>query len=372
METRARYILVGLFAFVVAAAGFIFVYWLHNSAGAGRQALYRVRFEKPAIGLRSGVAVLFNGLRVGEVRRVEFDASDPKLLMALIAVDPATPMREDTHVGIDSQGLLGSIVVSLSGGASAAAPKSSPTGEPPILVADASASEGLSQAAKGTLNRIDAIPDDNADALRKGIGNLNTFSEALARNSGRVDSILAGLEKTMGGGPPTAPPRFYDLDVPQIPPADKPLMTQIAVAEVATLLDFDTQKALASPEPGVLQPLGPGQWSDSLPKLVQAKITQTFENAGFTRVAKPTEGFAADIQVLLDIQSFELRFSPDVSAHVEISVKLLGADGKIRGARTFQASASAAGADAPAAFAALNQAFGKVAYDLVVWVEQMV
>jgi len=139
--------------------------------------------------------------------------------MALIAVDPATPMREDTHVGIDSQGLLGSIVVSLSA-APRRRPQSRARPRAPDSRADASASEGLSQAAKGTLKQIDAILDDNADALRKGIAILNTFSEALARNSGRVDSIPAGVEKRWAR--PHAPSRFYDLDVPQIPPADKP------------------------------------------------------------------------------------------------------------------------------------------------------
>jgi hypothetical protein len=86
METQARYtIVVGLFTLVIAAAGFVFVLWLQGFAGAGALALYRIRFEAPVIGLRPGVAVLFNGLRVGEVTSVRFDPADPKSLMARIA-----------------------------------------------------------------------------------------------------------------------------------------------------------------------------------------------------------------------------------------------------------------------------------------------
>src|SRR5260370_34306033 len=112
METSARYFVVGLCTVVAVAAGFLFVYWLHSTGGVGKQAFYRVRFEAPVIGLRPGVAVLFNGLRVGEVQRVNLEASNPKLLSAVIAVDPTTPVRADTHVGIDAQGLMGSTVVS--------------------------------------------------------------------------------------------------------------------------------------------------------------------------------------------------------------------------------------------------------------------
>jgi phospholipid/cholesterol/gamma-HCH transport system substrate-binding protein len=39
METNARYVLIGLFSLVVAVAAFVFVYWLHNSAGLAERAL---------------------------------------------------------------------------------------------------------------------------------------------------------------------------------------------------------------------------------------------------------------------------------------------------------------------------------------------
>ena len=289
------------------------------------------------------------------------------MLSAEIAVDASAPVREDTHVGVDAQGLLGSAVVSLRGGSSALAPKPGPAGEPPLLIADPEASATLGQSAKATLARIDAILDDNAPALRSGIANLNTFSDTLARNSGRVDTILAGLEKTMGGGKPPPPPQTYDLSVPQFPAPDKPLTAQVAVPEPTALVVFETQRALASPKPGERIPLEPGEWSDSLPKVVQAKIAQSFEAAGFAHVAKSMDGFTADFQVVLEIRAFELQLTPDPSAQVDISAKLLGADGKIVAAQDFHASAPASGVDAPAAFAALDQAFGKVAAALVLW-----
>jgi phospholipid/cholesterol/gamma-HCH transport system substrate-binding protein len=371
METHARYTVVGLFAVIATVAAFLFVYWLHSTGGVGQQTLYRIRFESPVIGLRPGIAVFFNGLRVGEVRQVQLDPSDPKRVSGVIAVDPATPVRNDTHVGIDTQGLMGSPIVSLTGGSSPDSPAPGAGGDLPLLVADPGASESLSFSARETLDKVDAILDDNSAPLHSAISNISTFSEALARNSGKVDTILAGLEKTVGGAP-TAPPLFYDLGVPTFPAPEKPLTEQIAVPDVTGLVVFDTQRALASPKPGERTPLEPGQWSDSLPKLVQAKIAQSLESAGFSHVAKATEGFNAEVQVLLDIRAFELQLSPESAAHVDLSAKLLGADGKIIGEKSFNASVPANGADAPAAFAALSEAFGKVAHDIVLWVAKTI
>ena len=67
METRARYALIGAFMLAVIAASFAFVYWLENKGGFGERAYYRLRFENSVSGLQAGSAVLFNGIRVGEV-----------------------------------------------------------------------------------------------------------------------------------------------------------------------------------------------------------------------------------------------------------------------------------------------------------------
>ncbi|HLH50843.1 MAG TPA: ABC-type transport auxiliary lipoprotein family protein [Roseiarcus sp.] len=369
METHARYLIVGVFTILALVAGFYFVYWLHTTGGmVAQQAFYRIRFEAPVIGLRSGVAVLFNGMRVGEVRDVRLDPSDPKLLLASVAVDPATPVGDDTRVGVETAGLLGSINLSLTGGSSQRLLTSGANGEPPLLLADPAASESLGQAAKDTLNKIDVILNDNATAVRNAIANISAFSDALARNSGRVDKILAGLEKMTGGAPP-APPPFYDLSAPKIPPADKASMIQIVVAEPTALVMFETQRALVSPKAGQRRPLEGGQWSDSLPIIVRAKIVEMLENAGFVRVAAAREGLSADIQVALEIRGFEVTLDPTPVARVDLAVKLIGAGGKIIGARNFEASSPAASVDANDAFAALNQAFGKAAYDFGTWME---
>ncbi|MGD0720971.1 MAG: ABC-type transport auxiliary lipoprotein family protein [Roseiarcus sp.] len=373
METHARYTIVGLFTVVIVAAGFVFVYWLHGFADAGASAHYRIRFEAPVIGLRPGVAVLFNGLRVGEVTSVRFDSGAPRILMAQIAVDATTPVRQDTQVGIDAQGLMGGATVSLTGGVSTAILKPGDDGEPPLLIATADETQSLTRTAKTALAQIDGILSDNAEPLHGMIANLSSFSSALARNSGRVDGILAGLEKMTGGGAPKPPPVSYNLSAAEFPasqqPPSKALALQIALPEPTALVALETQKVLVAPRPGELQPLEDGQWADSIPRLVQTNMVASFENAGFAHVSKAMDGFTPDVQLLLEIRSFQVSLAEPPSAQIEIAAKLLGADGKIATEHSFRATAPATGVEGPAAAVALNAAYQTVARDIVVWAQ---
>jgi phospholipid/cholesterol/gamma-HCH transport system substrate-binding protein len=81
METRARYILMGLFVLLITVGGFGFVYWLHNTSSIGEKAVYRVIFQGSVSGLRTGSAVSFNGVRVGEIteNQVRSKAAEPSL-----------------------------------------------------------------------------------------------------------------------------------------------------------------------------------------------------------------------------------------------------------------------------------------------------
>ena len=63
----------------------------------------------------------------------------------------------------------------------------------------------MTNAARDTLRRLDTVLTDNAEPLRNTMANLNTFTGALARNSDKLDGIVAGLERLTGGGTANAP-----------------------------------------------------------------------------------------------------------------------------------------------------------------------
>ena len=220
METRANYILVGLFTLAVIAGAFGFVYWFHHVGGTGERAEYRVVFQGPVGGLRTGATVTFNGIRVGEVTALSLDPSDPKQSLVTVSVDATTPIRADTDVTLDYQGLTGIAVLNLRGGSLDAARLTSKDGKPPALVASSSSSQDLMQSARDLIRRLDVVIVENEAALKSSLKNIETFTDtlasnsdkvkssinniesftaALARNSDKVDSIMSGIENVVGG-----------------------------------------------------------------------------------------------------------------------------------------------------------------------------
>jgi phospholipid/cholesterol/gamma-HCH transport system substrate-binding protein len=368
METRAPYALIGLFVTAVIAAAFGFVYWLHNSGGLAERTVYRVHFENTVSGLLKGASVLFNGIRVGEVTKLQLDSSNPNVIAATIAVDAGTPVRADTKVGLDFQGLTGVPVVTLQGGSAPQNTAARAAGEPVVLTADPAAGQSMTNAARDTLRRLDTVLADNAEPLRNTMVNLNTFTDALARNSSKLDGIVAGLERFAGGGKTTVS-QVYDLTAPtqfrEIAGTPRGLLT---VAEPTALIIFESRKILVRPTPSEDPTFSNAEWSDNVPRLLQAKIIQSFENAGLSQVVtRPTEGVTADKQLMIDIRKFQISASGVPMAEIELAARIITENGRIAEAKMFRTSIPVAAMNASAATTALDQAFGTCATELVNW-----
>jgi phospholipid/cholesterol/gamma-HCH transport system substrate-binding protein len=248
-------------------------------------------------------------------------------------------------------------------------------GGPPILIADPSAGQSMTEAARQALRRLDALLADNAGDLKSAISNLNAFTGALARNSDRVDGILTGLERMTGSGSAKATtPTYYNLTAPRLfPPSERAAKSQLVVLEPTALVALDTQRIVVSPSVPAAESPDNAQWSDTIPKLVQAKIVQSFENSNYLgAVARPMEGLNADYQLAIDLRTFQVstEAAPGTSgsvAQVEFAAKIIGENGRIVSSRTFEATATASDPKAPAAAAALDQAFSRAVTDLVIW-----
>jgi phospholipid/cholesterol/gamma-HCH transport system substrate-binding protein len=166
--------------------------------------------------------VLFNGIRVGEVTDLGLAPDSPRKVNATIAVPPARRYA-DTKVGLDFQGLTGVPVIALEGGKLL-----TNSGAVPTLIAEPGAGEGMTQAARDALRKVDSVLTENSEPLKKTIANLQTFTDGLARNTGKLDSIIAGVEKMTGGGPSNAPKITYDLRAAQgFAPPEKTIKGQL-------------------------------------------------------------------------------------------------------------------------------------------------
>jgi phospholipid/cholesterol/gamma-HCH transport system substrate-binding protein len=365
METRAPYAIIGLFVLGAIGAVLGFVYWLNNTGGLGERRIYRVQFDTPVSGLLVGAAVLFNGIRVGEVVELRLSPGKPKQVMATISVAVATPVKADTKAGLEFQGLTGIPVIALEGGSDG----DKPIGNDLVLIADPMASQSMTVAARNALVRVDTIVAQNSSGVRDIVSNLKTFSDALARNADRIDGILTGVEKLTGAGPVAPQKTIYDLTAPAAFASAPTRLSaaQLAVLEPTVTLQLDTQRIVVIPA-GDRPGFADAQWGDSIPKLVQARLVQAFENFDLQRaVTRNSPDVSPEQQLLIDIRSFQVAAAKESVAEVTLTAKIVSKDGRVLASKIFTKHAPVKELTPATASAAINEAFTRVAADIVVW-----
>lgn len=172
----------------------------------------------------------------------------------------------------------------------------------------------------------------------------------------------------LGGG--SQPLDTYDLSAPQVTDAGRRLArVQVLVTEPSALKSFDGENIVVKPSPSSIEYLKGAQWSDRLPKVVQARLAETFQKSRrFGGVGKPGEGLAIDYRVVVDIRSFAIRLGGAPRADVELYVRLLNdRTGVVRAEKLFSSGAPVSGEGNAAFVWALDAAFRAAAADILDW-----
>ncbi len=121
METRANYILIGVFTLLSILGTLAFFIWLASVQVNKQYESYGILFEDVS-GLDPSGDVSFNGITVGRVIGLRIAEEDPSKVFTTIEIEADTPIRSDTVARLQSQGVTGVAYISLSGGTPAAAP----------------------------------------------------------------------------------------------------------------------------------------------------------------------------------------------------------------------------------------------------------
>lgn len=214
METRANYALIGVFTLAVIAAAFMFVLWFSGADKPSGRKTYQIVFSGSISGLSRGAWVLFNGLRVGEVTKMDL-MPDPSQVYALISVDGRVPVKADTRARLEYTGFTGVASVALTGGAPTAEPLVGENNAPAIIYADRSDFQDLLETAQTLSTKINTILDkftvmidENQQPISKTIKNVEKFSDALASNSDGLKDFV-GIISEIGK---SAKPLFARLE----------------------------------------------------------------------------------------------------------------------------------------------------------------
>ena len=92
MEKDANYALVGLSTLILFLGLVIFVVWLAKFQFSREYQLYDIVFQGPINGLTQGGEVRFNGIKVGDVTKIEL-ADNPKNVVARTRITSNVPIR---------------------------------------------------------------------------------------------------------------------------------------------------------------------------------------------------------------------------------------------------------------------------------------
>ncbi len=162
----------------------------------------------------------------------------------------------------------------------------------------------------------------------------------------------------------SAPPPSYDLSAFP-PPAERvgAIRGALLIAEPDASDTLDSDRIVIRTAPDQLSYLAKAQWSDRLPRLVQTRLTRTFEQAKLAR-SVVSSGMVYDYQLTTEIRRFEV----DVTTHearVEIAARIVsGRNGRVHAVRTFSGQApaprTADGVAAQALDAALQDVLGRI------------
>lgn len=170
--------------------------WLgyQRYAGIKRLVPFRVVFEGSASGLRRGASVNFAGVRVGEVVSIRLDRHR---VVAMTRIARNAPIKKDTQVGLEFQGLTGIAAISFTGGTDDAPAPPLGTDGIPELTADPEGTMGTQEKLRAALRNVDRVITENETEIKDSLLGLENFTNSLSGNgeliSGFVDAADASV-----------------------------------------------------------------------------------------------------------------------------------------------------------------------------------
>jgi phospholipid/cholesterol/gamma-HCH transport system substrate-binding protein len=190
---RVTNLLIGTTTLAVVAAGFVGMLTVQKLRTAQARSPLRIVFDGSASGLRKGGPVNFDGVPAGEITSITLES--PRKIVAMTMLDNSAPIRKDTVVGIEFQGLTGVAAISLVGGAASAAPVPLDRDGVPVLTADLSEQQSITD----TLHNVDKVIVDNEGTIKDALLSFETYTASLKSKGQAIDDVIAKAENGLEG-----------------------------------------------------------------------------------------------------------------------------------------------------------------------------
>lgn len=203
MEPRAHHVLIGLFTLLASITIVLFALWLARANQQGQVDYYNVIFNEPVRGLARGNAVLYNGIRIGEVTELHLDAADLRQAHAQIAIDASIPIRMDTRAKLVLTGITGVSVIELSGGSPLSPLLADPDDGYPTIIATPSPLNQLLAGGDSLMTNVselvlsakEMLSSDNAAHLTNILAHVDTLTGSLATHGDDFAALLSDVKE---------------------------------------------------------------------------------------------------------------------------------------------------------------------------------
>jgi phospholipid/cholesterol/gamma-HCH transport system substrate-binding protein len=191
---RASNLVIGTTTLAIVAIAFVGILGVRKFRAISQETRMRIVFEGgSASGLRRGGSVNFDGVQIGEVLSLKLD--NPRKVVADVRVDKSAPIRKDTVVGLEFQGLTGIAAISLVGGESADPPLPAGKDGVPTLTADLSEIQSI----RDTLHNVDRVLVDNQTTIKDGLLSFETYTASLASRGDAIDTAIGKADAAFAG-----------------------------------------------------------------------------------------------------------------------------------------------------------------------------
>ena len=191
---RATNLVIGTTTLAVLAAGFVGMLVVQKVRAVRNQSAIRIVFDGSAAGLRKGGAVNFDGVPAGQILSIKLE--NPRKIVVMAMLDNSAPIRKDTVVGIEFQGLTGVAAISLVGGAPAAPPVPLDADGVPMLTADLREQQ---ESVVDTLHRVDNFLIENRESIKDSMLSAESYTASLKSKADAIDSILGKADGAFAG-----------------------------------------------------------------------------------------------------------------------------------------------------------------------------
>ena len=205
METKANYVAVGAFVLGIFIVLFVSVLWVARVQFQEEFRRYETFVQGPVTGLGVGAIVRLNGIDVGRVSDIAFDPDNSLQVQIGLKVKEGTPIKTDSIVSMETQGLTGVSYVEISGGSQGSPPlETMPGHHYPIIKSRPSALQQVFESAPDVLahlvtiaDRLALLLDDkNRQAIADTLTHVSEITGAVASHQDDVQTLLTEGAKT--------------------------------------------------------------------------------------------------------------------------------------------------------------------------------